>query len=443
MSDLRARLKALRGEVDPQADGTASGPEVAARHAPPRRDARFEGAAAQLSAEVVERDGGLHLLVRRRWERDARHGATPLGGPGLDDRMRRWAARTVRSGADADRSGPVVYLDTETTGLAGGTGTYAFLVGVGVHRKGGFEVDQVMLPGPEHERAYLRALHDRLAGASALVSYNGASFDLPLLRTRFALHGIDDPTAGVPHLDLLPLARRLWRERLADCRLGTIERHVLRAARSEADVPGAEVPARYLAFLRTRDALGLRGVIEHNRIDIVALTALRAWFEARVAEDVQAGSGAAVGDGQGAGGNEAEGEVEHDAWDAGDADLSFALARWLEASGDEAAALRRLEAIEARHDGAVWHAALLHKRAGRWGDAVQRWRDLAARDDPRGWIELAKHHEHRRADLHAALEAAEAARRSGGDAHDDLDRRLARLRARIERSDAGSVVRET
>jgi hypothetical protein len=299
-----------------------------------------------------------------------------------------------------------VYVDTETTGLAGGTGTYAFLVGVGVHEEGGFVVDQVVLPGPEHERGYLIAVRERLAGAAAVVSYNGASFDLPLLRTRFALHGIDDPLAGVPHLDLLPLARRLWRDRLPDCRLGTIEEHVLGARRSARDVPGAEVPARYRAFLRSRDAHGLRGVLEHNRDDVVALSALRSWLELRSVPGV-----------------------------SGDPDEVLAWARWWEAAGDSATALAHLAGIEDRHDDAAWHAGRLLRRAGRTDEALARWRRLADVDDARGWIELAKHHEHRTGDLSAALTAAEAAGRAGGAAYDDLERRLARLRARLQRAD--------
>jgi hypothetical protein len=394
VSDLRARLRALRGEAPPSEDAAAP---------VPLRDARYAGPAAQLGAEVVEGPDGVHLRVRKRWPRGARHGATPVGGPGLAAPLRRWAERNA---AVRTADGPVVYVDTETTGLSGGTGTYAFLVGVGVHEGDAFVVDQVVLPGPEHERGYLAALQERLAGAAAVVSYNGASFDLPLLRTRFALHGLDDPLTGVPHLDLLPLARRLWRERLPDCRLGTIEEHVLGARRSGRDVPGAEVPARYRAFLRSRDALPLRGVMEHNRDDVVALSALRSLLEAR----------AVPGGGH-------------------DPDEALAWARWLEGAGDPAAALAHLAAVEAQHVEAAWLAGRLLRREGRTAEALVRWRRLADVGDPRGWIELAKHHEHRAGDLTAALEATEAARRAGGAAYDDLDRRRARLWARLGRSD--------
>ena len=105
----------------------------------------------------------------------------------------------------------MLYLDTETTGLSGGTGTFAFLIGIGVHSESGFRVRQLMLPGPQHERSQLLAVSELAQGASAVVTYNGGSFDLPLLRSRFALNGLVDPLHGVPHLDLLTLSCRLWR----------------------------------------------------------------------------------------------------------------------------------------------------------------------------------------------------------------------------------------
>ncbi|NBC97098.1 MAG: hypothetical protein GVY27_12185 [Deinococcus-Thermus bacterium] len=411
MSDLLDRLRALRG-------GEATDrPEEPAVERP--SDPRYEGPAAQLASDVVEGEDGVHLRRRARLAAEARHGRTPLGGAGLHPWLDRWAARGLAPGAAATRAGapgddgsvgpgrgPVVYLDAETTGLAGGTGTYAFLVGLGVHDADGFVVEQLFLPGPEHERAYLVALAERLSAAAAVVSYNGGSFDLPLVRTRFAMHGLPDPLAGARHLDLLPLARRLWRERLPDCTLGTIEREVLGARRSTRDVPGAEVPRRYLGFLRSRDARPLRGVLEHNVDDVVALTALRGRIEAMLTDD----------------------------GDPAEADERLALGRWLDRLGETEAALARFAAAESVLPEAAWEAARLLKRAGRHEEAVARWVALAEGGDPRAWIELAKHHEHRRRDLAGALAAVEAARRTGGAAYDDLERRRRRLLERRARA---------
>lgn len=393
MTDLLDRLRALRGET--------AAPETPER---PRADPRYHGPAAQLGAASVIASDGVHLRRRARLAPGARHGREPLGGAGLHPWLARWASRS-QEGASARPRGRVVYLDTETTGLAGGTGTYAFLVGLGVHDEDGFAVEQLFLPGPEHERAYLAALAERLAEAEAVVSYNGASFDLPLVRTRFAMHGLPDPLTGVRHLDLLPLARRLWRARLPDCTLGTVEREVLGATRSTRDVPGAEVPARYLAFLRSRDASPLRGVLEHNQDDIVALAAMRTRIERMLDGDA----------------------------DAGEPDELHGLGRWLEALGEPDAALARFRAAEVGHPEAGWDAARLLRRAGRHDDAAARWTRLAAAGEARAWIELAKHREHRAGDFEGALVAVEAARRCGGAGLDDLERREARLRERLAR----------
>jgi hypothetical protein len=408
VSDLLERLRALRGE---EATGRPDEP-AAGRPADPR----YEGPAAQLASDVVEGHDGVHLHRRARLSADARHGEAPLGGAGLHPWLDRWAARGIAPGVTAARagdprtgapgSGAVVYLDAETTGLAGGTGTYAFLVGLGVHDADGFVVEQLFLPGPEHERAYLVALGERLSRAAAVVSYNGGSFDLPLVRTRFAMHGLPDPLAGARHLDLLPLARRLWRDRLPDCTLGTVEREVLGARRSSRDVPGAEVPRRYLGFLRSRDARPLRGVLEHNVDDVVALTALRGRIEAMLTDEAV--------------------QVE--------ADERLALGRWLDRLGEPEAALARFAAAEETLPEAAWEAARLLKRAGRHEEAAARWLVLAESGDARAWIELAKHREHRSRDLDGALAAVEAARRTGGAAYDDLDRRRRRLLERRART---------
>lgn len=386
MSELLARLRALRGESEPL---PAAGPALV--------DARYEGAAAQLGASSVAAKHGVHLLRQACLAPGARHGRVRVGGAGLHPWLLRAAGGV--GGRDED-AGRVLYLDTETTGLAGGTGTFAFLIGVGVHGENGFEVSQLFLPGPEHERSQLEAFAARAARARVVVTYNGASFDLPLLRARYALHRMDDPLAGVAHLDLLPVARRLWRSRLADCTLHTVERDVLGARRSGRDVPGAEVPARYFAFLRSRDARPLRGVMEHNHDDVVALAALRTRVEGLL----------------------------HDGGKA-DADEAHALGRWLERLDEPEEALHRYRAAGQGHAGAVWDASLLLRRLGRTAEAVRAWERLAERGSAAAWTELAKVREHRHRDFPAALAAVEAASRCS-----DADvRALARRRERLLR----------
>lgn len=170
---------------------------------------------------------------------------------------------------DLDRA---LYLDTETTGLAGGTGTVAFLVGLARFEEGALCVEQLIVPQLGSETPVLARLAQRLANASCLITYNGKSFDWPLLRTRFVLSRLPVPSLPT-HIDLLHVCRRLWKERLSSVRLTDMEREILHFER-EDDLPGAEIPARYFEFLRGGSPDRLCPVLEHNQNDLIALAAL-------------------------------------------------------------------------------------------------------------------------------------------------------------------------
>ncbi len=170
-----------------------------------------------------------------------------------------------------------LYLDTETTGLAGGTGTVAFLLGMawwdGEGTDAALVVEQLLVRALGEEAPMLERVRERIAAASMLVTYNGKSFDLPLLRTRFVMTRTEPPVEP-PHLDLLHVARRVHGKRLAEgCRLIHLEKWVLGFERVD-DVPSSDVSAVYLHFLRTGEAGSLLGVIEHNAWDVVAMASL-------------------------------------------------------------------------------------------------------------------------------------------------------------------------
>jgi uncharacterized protein YprB with RNaseH-like and TPR domain len=166
-----------------------------------------------------------------------------------------------------------LYLDTETTGLSGGTGTVAFLVGLAWWNEGALVLEQLLVRALGEEAPMLARLRQRLDAASMLVTFNGKSFDMPLLRTRFAMARMAAPPSP-PHLDLLHVARRVHGKRLGQgCRLVVLERDVLGFERID-DVESGDVSACYLHFLRTGDARALLGVIEHNAWDVVAMAAL-------------------------------------------------------------------------------------------------------------------------------------------------------------------------
>ena len=166
-----------------------------------------------------------------------------------------------------------VFLDTETTGLAGGAGTYIFLVGVGYFEGDQFCVRQYFMRDFNEERALLSAVNELLSNFEAIVSYNGKTFDVPLIQSRFIMSGMKLNLENPGHFDLLYPARRLWKRRLENCSLSTVERDILGVIR-ENDVPGYLVPEIYFRYLKTKDARALKQVFEHNLQDILSLVAL-------------------------------------------------------------------------------------------------------------------------------------------------------------------------
>ena len=165
------------------------------------------------------------------------------------------------------------FFDTETTGLAGGTGTYAFLVGIGHLELDNIVVRQYLLPDFSHEWLMLKHLHLAMQNFRFTVSFNGKSFDIPLLKSRYILNQMITVMDEIPHVDILHAARRIWRNRLPACDLQTLERHILQKERF-GDIPGEYIPHIYFEFIRKRDALLLRDVLEHNYHDIVNMILL-------------------------------------------------------------------------------------------------------------------------------------------------------------------------
>ncbi len=187
----------------------------------------------------------------------------------------------------------ILYLDTETTGLSGGAGTVAFLVGMGWLTPEGFELRQVLMRDYPEEKYLLREVEDTLRRFDVICTFNGKSFDVPLLRDRLLMNRMDTACLDKPHIDLLHMARRVWKLRLKRCNLGNLEEAILGMGR-EDDLPGSLVPERYFSYLKTGQFDLLRDVIRHNAQDITSLCVLlghMAWLyehpeEAVHAEDV-------------------------------------------------------------------------------------------------------------------------------------------------------------
>jgi uncharacterized protein YprB with RNaseH-like and TPR domain len=228
-----------------------------------------------------ERDGASCFVVETR-----REPSWVLGGETVGTLARRIeeAAAGAPLVAGGQAPSPFGFFDLETTGLSGGAGTYAFLVGCGwFDDEGSFVTRQYLLAQFADERSLLALVAGELARAGALVSFNGKSFDAPLLETRFLYHRLEWIGARRPHIDMLPVARRFWRRRNGvaagatapeiGCSLIALEQQLLGTSR-QGDVLGFEIPSRYFHFVRTGDARPLRAVFDHNRLDLLSLAAL-------------------------------------------------------------------------------------------------------------------------------------------------------------------------
>jgi hypothetical protein len=369
-----------------------------------------------LGGEIVDTGAGSILIVRREYPLGHRHGRYALEAAfSLPPAALGLVARAGEAPSDGTR---LVFIDTETTGLAGGTGTYAFLVGAAYLEGDRLVVVQHFMRDFDDEPALLLALEPLLAGASGLVTFNGTGFDLPLLETRFILARRRSP-ATLPHLDLLGPARRVWASRFDDCRLPTLEREVLGLVR-EQDIAGALIPGLYFDFLRHRNAGTLRAVFAHNRDDVLSLVALLGWFGAALSEP----------DGGGLSAHERAGLGR--LWERVDLDRSLACYEAALAAGlaGEPAQWVRLR------------LALWQKRRARWDAACSLWEAAAQHRifDPRPWEELAKFHEHRRRDTVAARTivstALDRAAAAGASSRviDAFTYRLSRLERRLSPS---------
>jgi hypothetical protein len=303
------------------------------------------------------------------------------------------------------RPADLLLVDTETTGLVGGTGTLPFLVGLAWWEGTELVVEQVLLPGPGHEPGLLAAVAAAAAGRRIVVTYNGASFDLPLLRTRALLNRRADPLVGLGGWDLVVPARRLWNRILDDCRQQTVETALTRRERAADEVPGAQIPGVWFAFLAGEGHADLAGVLRHNRRDMEGMAViLRAVCRAAESLDPSRVGG------------------------AGDWRAAWSLGRICEHRGDQRRAadwLRRAVAAADRPDEPrlVADALRLLKRDGDWPGAASVAASALAAGLDESWLhrEAAMLHEHRLGDLDKALAHALRA----GDDH-----RVRRLRRR-------------
>jgi len=403
---LTSRLRDLLGVASTPAPSTG------------RRPVDARQLALVLGGEVRDFEGGPCLVVERRYAPDTLYGALRIGAS-ADAARRAVASWHVLAGTRQEAESVVpspLFFDLETTGLAGGAGTYAFLVGCAAFEGDALRTQQFFLTAYGNERPLLAAVAAWMRQAGLLVSFNGRAFDAPLLETRYLFHRTAVPFAGRPHLDLLPVARRLW-NRGNGCSLRVIEDAVAGVER-KGDVPGMEIPARYVHYARTGDAGPLVPVFEHNRLDLLSLAMLTARASELVAQGPEAARDARECLGLGRL-YERAGLYER-------ALASYARAASGSAAGESPASVR-VEALS--------RLALGLRRAGRHQEAVDAWLgilEIAPQDEGPGGEAaraLAVHHEHRSKDLRAARAfAVRAVRVAASEGHRvAASRRLARL----------------
>ena len=403
----------------------------------PRRDSSGDtvNAAITLGGAVVEHSDGAVIVVDREYRADLLHGRTPIGE----------IVSTITEGDDAMQlmakawpsasgiGGRLLFLDLETTGLFSGAGTQAFLIGCAAIEGTSIRVRQFLLPGFEHERTLLNEMQAWAKSHGALCTYNGRTFDVPLIETRFMFHRVPCPLDGVPHLDMLHPARRMWRQRPlatgtpdpddSSCSLGVLEKQIAGLHRV-GDVPGYEIPSRFFKFVRTGDARPLEAVMEHNRLDLISLAAVLA----RAIVLITRGPSAAI-----------------------TAQEAYGLARVYERAGEfdnaEASLLRTIEfakrvgAEPEVHGEALRRLAWVRRRDRRPHEAAEAWNELAVLPRCAAALRreakeaLAIHHEHRLKDLRSARQHALDLLAEGIANRARVQHRLDRLERKLARYD--------
>lgn len=426
MSDIKRQLNHLRGDkqeksassikdkLDRLYSRTGSEQKFFVEESVVRSHKRLEELVA---GEYVNTPAGDVYRARTTYPLDHQHGTCDLSDF-FDIEIEHLLKLGKMDESDSPDLRPALFLDTEASGLSGGSGTYAFMIGVGYFYKEEFIVDQLFVDSYAKEEGMLDLLREYLDPASFLVSFNGKSFDLNLLNTRYLMHRQESPFENIPHLDLLHPSRNLWNLNLENCRLQTLEREIFGFSR-EDDVPGEEVPGIYFEFIRTGDPTRIAGVFEHNVHDIVSLVAVTIMLEQnfRGMREIPGESGLTM----------------------------FSRGRIFERRGEIEQAIRcyhealNNELTVNRRNTILGMMASLYKKEGDWEHARNLWQQQISQLsiftlEP--YVEIAKYYEHQEKDYATALsyinEALQQLPTHRSNERDTLIYRTARLERRLE-----------
>ena len=360
---------------------------------------------------IVTNDDGSCYVIENRYPLEHTHGSGCLG-EALN------VAEDILSSLDGGNwgglgAGDLMFLDTETTGLSGGAGTVAFLVGVGFFEEGTYLVRQYFMRDYDEEAAMLYELQQLFSKRKGFVTFNGKSFDINLLQSRFISNRLKPAFRELPHLDLLYPSRKVWGLKLENCRLSSLEENVLEEYRSD-DIPGAQIPAVYFKYLDDRDAGDIKRVIRHNELDILSMVSLLARLSAMLQSPM----------------SQTDGGYE-----------LLGLGRIFEANGKTDSMLECFEACTGSEHYAIRSQAVKrltgeYKRSGNYDRALEHWKAMESENT--GFelfhlVEMAKYYEHKAKDFEFALILTEKALQNCHHAGMSGDRRVDELRKRRER----------
>lgn len=386
--------------------------EPSSRKRKPAASIRYKQLAEAMGGELVIDRAGSFCLVTTGYQFGHRFGDEVL------DRSEPTQAVSMSSFTAQESEGEVnldklLFIDTETTGL-GGAGAVAFLIGCGSWTNSGFEVRQYLLPDYSDEAAMLERVLEEFGPGKTLVSYNGLAFDMNIIRDRMIVNRVARAVPQAGHFDLLHSARRLWRRRLADCSLTNIEREIFGSYRDN-DIPGHLIPSVYFDWLQADELGDLSAVLEHNRLDILAL-----YFLLLKIDTVFRTEGASL-------------DYTDDVYSLS---RVYGRRRHHEKIVSNFKTLQE-GSVGALSDEVLFFHALAYKRSGDWAGAVELWRGLVdsnSRESYLANVELAKYYEHRAKDLRQADECAQKARQAGPPTvrhREQIRLRLARLKRKL------------
>jgi len=324
-----------------------------------------------LGAETLQNEFGQVVIVKNSYLYGYMHGVVNFANACSNEMIHR-AGHVI---GQPNNLKNLLFLDTETTGLSGGTGTLAFLIGVARFDDEGLKLTQFIIEDPSEEAAMLLEIANFTQDVEAVVTFNGKSFDMPLLRSRYILNRLPIHFTNWGHLDLLHLSRRIWKQRLPSRSLKDLEQEILLIPRSENEVPGWMIPEIYFDYLRSGDASQLSNVIYHNSMDIISLAALYILISDLLSENLVSGN-----------------IHDLDKYAIGLVYENIGGTEQAKTIYDHCLMSKSLSSIKLRE--IEWRLSLIYKKELNWQKATPLWEGSGNAGDYYSCLELAKYFEH-------------------------------------------------